>query len=170
MSFSRSKKTDVPASKKRKGATSSSGPTTEITHSFLQWSSTPVERTRVGIVLGLYTKEFMDDNELNTLHRHIYYSPSKCWRDLVPALATYDPSRSKASALPPSLRYLQATLAHTLTGRRESTGVVTTHDANFLWSMANGHVINLAYFIAFAICHQTDWHRRGVISIGPHVT
>ncbi|KAK5842662.1 hypothetical protein PVK06_005043 [Gossypium arboreum] len=112
----------------------------------------------------------MDDNELDTLHRYIHYSPSKCWKDLVPASTTYDPSRSKASALPPSLRYLHAILAHTLTGRRESTGVVTTHDAYFLWSMANEHILNLAYFIALAIYHQTEQYRRGVISIGPYVT
>ncbi|PPR85142.1 hypothetical protein GOBAR_AA35549 [Gossypium barbadense] len=40
---------------------------------------------------------------------------------------------SKASALLPSLRYLHAILAHTLIGRRESSGVVNTHDAYFLW-------------------------------------
>ncbi|PPR88080.1 hypothetical protein GOBAR_AA32610 [Gossypium barbadense] len=61
---------------------------------------------------------------------------------LIPAPATYDPSLSKASTLPPSLRYLQAILAHTLIGRRERTGVVTTHDAYFLWSMANRHGIS----------------------------
>ncbi|PPR88989.1 hypothetical protein GOBAR_AA31694 [Gossypium barbadense] len=92
------------------------------------------------IAMGLYTKEFMDDNDLDTLHRHIYYSPLKCWRDLVPASATYVPSRAKASALSPSL------------------------------STANEYVINLAYFIAFTICHQAEQHRRGVISIGPYVT
>ncbi|KAK5803036.1 hypothetical protein PVK06_030676 [Gossypium arboreum] len=112
----------------------------------------------------------MDDNELDTLHRHIYYSPSKCWSTLVPNSATYDPSRSKASALAPSLRYLHAILAHTLSGWRESIGVVYTHDAYFLWSMANRHIFDLAYFIALAICHQTERHRRGVISIGPYVT
>ncbi|PPR88170.1 hypothetical protein GOBAR_AA32519 [Gossypium barbadense] len=31
-----------------------------------------------GTTLGLYTEEFMDDNELDTLHRHIHYSPLKC--------------------------------------------------------------------------------------------
>ena len=56
-----------------------------------------------GIALGLYTEEFMDNNELNALHCHIHYSSSKCWRDLVPNSATYDPSHSKASALAPSL-------------------------------------------------------------------
>ncbi|PPS12718.1 hypothetical protein GOBAR_AA07916 [Gossypium barbadense] len=107
------------------------------------------------IALGLYTEEFMEDNELNTLHRHIYYSPSKCWRALVPNSASYDPNRSKASALSPSLRYLHVILAHTLTAQQESTGIVNTHDAYFLWSMANRHMKR---------------HRRGVISIGPYVT
>ncbi|PPR95908.1 hypothetical protein GOBAR_AA24760 [Gossypium barbadense] len=75
------------------------------------------------IALGLHTEEFIDDNEFDTLHRHIHYSPSKCWKDLVPASATYNPSHSKVSALPPSLRYLHAILAYTLTGRRESISV-----------------------------------------------
>ncbi|KAK5784823.1 hypothetical protein PVK06_039361 [Gossypium arboreum] len=123
-----------------------------------------------GVALGLYIEEFMDDDDFDTLHHHIHLSPSNCWRALDPASATYNPSHSKASTLAPSLRYLHAILAHTLTGQRESTGVVNTYDAYFLWSMANGHIFNLAYFIALAICHQTEWHRKGVISIRPHVT
>ncbi|PPS11584.1 hypothetical protein GOBAR_AA09060 [Gossypium barbadense] len=74
-----------------------------------------------GIALGLYTEEFMEDNELNTLHHHIYCSPSKCWDTLVPSSASYNPSHSKALALSPSLRYLYAILAHTLTGWREGS-------------------------------------------------
>ncbi|PPS04369.1 hypothetical protein GOBAR_AA16293 [Gossypium barbadense] len=162
MSSSRGKKTAVLASKKRKGAASFSVSP--------RWSSSQLRVPDFGIALGLYTEEFIDDNELNTLHRHIHYSPSKCWRDLVPASGTYDPSSSKASALLPSLWYLHAILPHTLIARRESTGIVTTHNAYFLWSMVNGHVIDLAYFIPLAICHQTERHRRGVISIGPYVT
>ncbi|KAK5771249.1 hypothetical protein PVK06_047439 [Gossypium arboreum] len=76
----------------------------------------------------------------------------------------------KASVLPPSLRYLHAILAHMITGRRETTGVVNTHDVYFLWCMSQGHVIDLAYFIALAIQHQTKRHRKGVISIGTYVT
>ncbi|KAK5774971.1 hypothetical protein PVK06_042835 [Gossypium arboreum] len=121
-----------------------------------------------GIVLGLYTEEFMDENELDTLNRHIHYSLSKCWSSLVPDSATYDPNRSKTSALTPSLRYLHAILVDTLTGQRENTGVVNTHDAYFLWSMVNRHVFDLVYFIALAIRHQTERYRRGVISIGPY--
>ncbi|PPS02854.1 hypothetical protein GOBAR_AA17808 [Gossypium barbadense] len=63
-----------------------------------------------GIALGLSTEEFIHDNELDTLHRYIHYSPSKCWRDLVPASATYDLSHSKASALPPSVSDVAPTL------------------------------------------------------------
>ncbi|KAH1039307.1 hypothetical protein J1N35_041050 [Gossypium stocksii] len=68
-----------------------------------------------GVALGLYTKEFMEEEDLSELHRHIHYSLSKCWLALVPTSATYDPSRSKATALSPSLSYLHAILAHTLT-------------------------------------------------------
>ena len=82
-----------------------------------------------GTGLGLYTEEFKEENDLHALNRHIHHSPSWCWDTLVPSMATYNPSRSKASALAPSLRYLQAILTHTLTGQQESTGVVNTHDA-----------------------------------------
>ncbi|KAK5839413.1 hypothetical protein PVK06_008198 [Gossypium arboreum] len=104
------------------------------------------------VELGLYKKEFMDDDDFASLHHHIHYSLSKCWRALIPTSATYDPSHSKASDLAPTLRYLQAILAHTLTG------------------IARGYVFNLTYFIALAIRHQTEQHRKGVISIGPYVT
>ncbi|NAW11071.1 hypothetical protein FGF88_25005, partial [Salmonella sp. gx-h1] len=108
-----------------------------------------------GVAVGLYTKEFKEENELHALTRHIHFSPSKCWHTLAPSTASYNPSRSKASVLPPSLRYLHAILAHTIIGRRESTGVINTRDVYFLWCMSQGHVIDLAYFIAFTIQHQT---------------
>ncbi|PPS17653.1 hypothetical protein GOBAR_AA02927 [Gossypium barbadense] len=123
-----------------------------------------------GVALGLYTDEFLEEEDINTLPHNIHISPSLCWKALAPCSSTYDPSRSKASALPLSLRYLHCILAHTLTRRRESTDVVTTHNAYYLSCMANAHVTNLAYFISFAIRHQTERHRKGVISIGPYVT
>ncbi|PPR89818.1 hypothetical protein GOBAR_AA30867 [Gossypium barbadense] len=64
-----------------------------------------------------YTEEFKKENELHALTRHIHFSPSKCWHTLVPGAASYNPSRSKASFLPPSQRYLHAILADTITGR-----------------------------------------------------
>ncbi|KAK5833701.1 hypothetical protein PVK06_017555 [Gossypium arboreum] len=69
--------------------------------------------------LCLYMVEFKEENDLHALNRHIHHSPSWCWDALVPRSATYDPSCSKATALPPSLRYLHSILSHTLTGRRE---------------------------------------------------
>ncbi|PPS20459.1 hypothetical protein GOBAR_AA00111 [Gossypium barbadense] len=168
MSSSRGKKAVVPTSKKRKGASSSSGPTVEVRHFFLRlpigpqeelfqilraqplivgccidWATTMmmnyddpdtnqfflgglVRQLNVlefGTTLGLYTEKFKEKNDLHALNRRIYRYPSRCWDALVPYRATYNPSRSKASALPPSLRYLHAILAHTITGRRESTSV-----------------------------------------------
>ncbi|PPR93562.1 hypothetical protein GOBAR_AA27111 [Gossypium barbadense] len=259
MSSSRGKKVVVPASKKRKGTSSSAGPTAKIRHPLLQFLRKPQEelfqilRARpliagryidwaaieqvqlvdtiwalltidpwelffeiieptyleltmelystfhlqtvmtnyddpsmvqfhldglirqlsvpeFGVALGLYAEEFKEENDLDTLSRHIHFSPSKCWHTLAPGAASYNSSRSKASVLPPSLRYLHAILAHTITGRRESTGIINIHDAYFLWCMSHGHVIDLAYFVALVIQHQTERHRKGVISIGPYVT
>ncbi|PPR97960.1 hypothetical protein GOBAR_AA22708 [Gossypium barbadense] len=94
-----------------------------------------------GATLGLYTEEFREENELHALSHHIHFSPSKFCHNLAPSMASYNPSHSKASVLPPSLRYLHAILANTITRRRESTGI-----------------------------HQTERHRKGIISIGPYVT
>ncbi|PPS17251.1 hypothetical protein GOBAR_AA03325 [Gossypium barbadense] len=93
MSSSRGKKAVVPASKKMKGASSSSGPTAEICHPFLQ--------------LPIGSQE--------ELFQILWARPLE--NALTPGVASYNPSHSKASALPPSLRYLHAILAHTLTGR-----------------------------------------------------
>ncbi|PPS09728.1 hypothetical protein GOBAR_AA10911 [Gossypium barbadense] len=117
------------------------------------------KRPRVRCCTGFIYKE---ENDLDTLSRHIHFSSSKCWHTLTPDAASYNPSRSKASVLPPSMRYLYAILAHTITGRRESTGVVNTHDAYFLWCMLHGHIIDLAYFITLAIQHQTERHQKGM--------
>ncbi|PPR97629.1 hypothetical protein GOBAR_AA23039 [Gossypium barbadense] len=213
MSSSRGKKATVPASKKRKGASSSLGPIAKIRHPFLQFPIRPqeeifqilraqplevghcidlaaleqvqladaiqalltteswgvffeiVEPTFLELTMELCSmfhlqtvmaQEFRDENDMDTLHRNIHYSPSKCWDALTPGAASYNPSSSKASALPPSLRYLHAILAHTLTGRREGTGIINTHDAYFLRCMSHRHVIDLAYFIALDIQHQTE--------------
>ncbi|PPS08204.1 hypothetical protein GOBAR_AA12437 [Gossypium barbadense] len=105
-------------------------------------------------------KEFKEENDLNALNRHIHHSPLKCWDALAPSAASYNPNCSKASVLPLSLKYLHAIFAHTLTGRGESTGVINTHDAYFLCCMSHGHVIDLAYFVALTIQHQTERHKK----------
>ncbi|PPS13448.1 hypothetical protein GOBAR_AA07131 [Gossypium barbadense] len=56
-----------------------------------------------GVVVGLYTEELKEENELHALTRHIHFSPSKCWHTLAPSATSYNHSLSKASVLPPSL-------------------------------------------------------------------
>ncbi|PPS01546.1 hypothetical protein GOBAR_AA19119 [Gossypium barbadense] len=68
-----------------------------------------------GTALGLYMDEFKEETDLHALNHHIHRSSSQCWDALVSGGATYNPSNSKASALPPSLRYLHAILVPTIT-------------------------------------------------------
>ncbi|PPR87950.1 hypothetical protein GOBAR_AA32740 [Gossypium barbadense] len=143
-SSSRGKKTAVPASKKRKGVVSFSGPTTEIRHPFLQVPLGPqkelykILRARplgVGrcidwvaleqIQLADAVRALLTTNSWGLFFEiveltYLVFTLELCLtfhlqtimtnfddprtRDLVPASATYDPSRSKAFALPPSLR------------------------------------------------------------------
>ncbi|PPS20318.1 hypothetical protein GOBAR_AA00252 [Gossypium barbadense] len=121
-----------------------------------------------GIAWGIYTDEFIGADNFLRLHRHIHHSPSYCWTDLTASQICYDVICSKATSLSLALRYIHALLAHMLTGRRESTGVINTIDAYYLWSMVTGHIFDLAYFIALAFRHQTDCHRRGPICLGPY--
>ncbi|PPR92882.1 hypothetical protein GOBAR_AA27790 [Gossypium barbadense] len=97
-----------------------------------------------GTALGLYTEEFIEENELHTLNHHIHHFPSQRWNALTPKAASYNPSRSKASALPPSLRYLHAILVHTLTeGERAlASSTLTIHtfygDGGYLhWTLCD---------------------------------
>ncbi|PPR99508.1 hypothetical protein GOBAR_AA21158 [Gossypium barbadense] len=130
MLSSRGKKAAVPNSKKRKGASSSLGPTAEIRHPFLQFPIGPQEE----LFQILQARPLEGSLPVEATLAFTLRS-SWIWNALAPSAASYNPSHSKASALPPSLRY----------------------------------IIDLTYFIALAIQHQTEWHRKLVISIGPYV-
>ncbi|PPS09838.1 hypothetical protein GOBAR_AA10810 [Gossypium barbadense] len=192
MSSSRGKKVAVPASKKRNGASSSSGPIEEVRHPFLRFPIGPQEELfQILWARPLIAGRYIDWAVIEQTVMMNFDDPGTVQFRLgglvcqlsVPEFRTalvlgrtstrwghLQSYPSKASAFPPSLRYLHAILAHTITGKRESTGVINTHDAYFLWSISHGHIIDLAYFIALVIQHQTEWHRNGVISIGPYVT
>ncbi|PPR94693.1 hypothetical protein GOBAR_AA25979 [Gossypium barbadense] len=146
MSSSCGKKAVVPASKKRKGASSSSGPTTKICHPFLQFPIGPQEELfQIFRVRPLIVGRCIDWAAVEQVQL----------ADAIQALLTTDPWELFFGIIKPT---------------RESTGVVNTHDAYFLWCMSHGHIIDLAYSIALTIQHQTERHRNGVISIGPYVT
>ncbi|PPR98148.1 hypothetical protein GOBAR_AA22520 [Gossypium barbadense] len=135
MSSSRGKKVAVLSSKRRRGPGSSSvRATAEVVmtnnddpgtiHFRLGGLVHLISVPKFGVALGLYTDEFMEEEDMKALPRNIHISPSL----------------------------------------RESTSVVNTHDAYYLWCMANAHVTDLDYFIAFAIRHQTERYRKGQMS------
>ncbi|PPR99336.1 hypothetical protein GOBAR_AA21330 [Gossypium barbadense] len=179
MSSSRGKKATVPASKKRKGTPSSSGPTAEVAAEQVQLADvirtllttdpwelffgiikpTYLELTmelcstfhlqtvmtnyndpgtvqfflgglvlqlsvpEFGTALCLYTEEFKEENDLHALNCHIHRSLSQCWDALVLGAATYNPSRTKASALPPSLCTAAQESSLTLIGQMCPQGI-----------------------------------------------
>ncbi|PPS05867.1 hypothetical protein GOBAR_AA14779 [Gossypium barbadense] len=111
-----------------------------------------------GVALGLYTDEFMEEEDINALQRFgttLFHLQPQPLEGLSP---------HSFPTLPPCHLGIHIDL------EEREPGVVTTHDAYYLWCMANAHVTNLAYFISFTIHHQTEWHKKGVISIGPYVT
>ncbi|PPR95553.1 hypothetical protein GOBAR_AA25116 [Gossypium barbadense] len=174
MPSSRGKKAAIPASKKKKGASSSSGPT--------------VKELFFGIIEPTYleiTMELCSTFHLQTVMTNyddpgtVQFSLGGLFRQLsVPefgvTLGLYMEEFKEENDLHALNRHIHRSPSRCwdalVLGRQESTGVVNTHDAYFLWCMSHGHVIDLAYFIALAIQHQTEWHRKGVISIGPYVT
>ncbi|PPR85290.1 hypothetical protein GOBAR_AA35402 [Gossypium barbadense] len=150
MSSLRGKKTVVPTSKKRKGASSSAGPTMKIRDPFPILPRRLIHQLSVleFSALGLYMKQFKEENELHALARHTHFSHSKCWHTLAPGAASYNPSRSKESILPPSLRKAREHRCHQHSRRL----LFIVHVA---WQ-----VIDLTYFIALKIQHHTEWHRK----------
>ncbi|PPR99378.1 hypothetical protein GOBAR_AA21290 [Gossypium barbadense] len=170
------KKAAVPSSKRRRGPGSSSvRAIAESWHPFLEFLQALQEKLfqilrirslTTGCCIHWATVEqvvMMNNDDPGTIHFQLgslVRAMSVPEFRVAVGLYTDEFIRSTASALAPSIRYLHAILAHTLTGRRESTGVVNTHNSYYLWCMANAHVTDLAYFIAFAIHHQTERHKK----------
>ncbi|PPR98648.1 hypothetical protein GOBAR_AA22022 [Gossypium barbadense] len=172
MLSSRGKKSAVPASKKRNGASSSVGPTAEIRRC-IDWAAVEqvqmadaiqallttdpwemffriIEPTYLELTMELCSMFHLQilmtryDNPgtvqfcLGGLIRQLSsQSPHTCLSLEVlahvgPSTPSYNPGRSKASVLTPSLSYLDVILAYTITRRRENNGVINTHDVYFL--------------------------------------
>ncbi|PPS14931.1 hypothetical protein GOBAR_AA05657 [Gossypium barbadense] len=226
MSFSRGKKVDVSASKKRKGASSSSGPTAKVRYPFLRFPIGPQEEL-FQILWGrpLITGHCIDWASIEqvqlaeAIQALLTTDPWELFFGIIEAtylelsmelcstfhlqtvMINYDdlgttqfrlgrlvhqlsvPEFGTALGLymeefkeENDLDTLNSHIHHSpsqcwdvlVPGRRESTGIVNTHEVYFLWCTSYGYVIDLSYFIAFTIQHQTERHRKGVISIGPY--
>ncbi|PPS11576.1 hypothetical protein GOBAR_AA09066 [Gossypium barbadense] len=129
MSSLRGKKATVPASKKRKGASSSSVGQVQLADAIRALLTTDPWELFFGIIEPTYlelTMELCSIFHFQTVMMN-YDNPSTVqfhlgglvYQQSFPEFGTttYNPSRSKASVLPPSLRYFHAILAHTITGR-----------------------------------------------------
>ncbi|PPS14394.1 hypothetical protein GOBAR_AA06184 [Gossypium barbadense] len=222
MSSSRGKKSVVPTSKKRKGASSSSGPTAKIRHPFLRFPIRPHEELfQILRARPLITGRCIDWATVEQVQL----------ADAIRALLTTDPWELFFGIIKPT--YLKLTIElcttfhlQTVTTNYDDPSTVqfrlgglvqqlsvlefgtalglytdefkeendldainlhihrspskcrdalapsaTSYNPTyFLWCMSHEHVIDLAYFIALTIQHQTERHRKGVISIGPYVT
>ncbi|PPR99118.1 hypothetical protein GOBAR_AA21544 [Gossypium barbadense] len=143
-SSSRGKKAIVPTSKKRKGALSSSGPTAEAAVEQVQLAdaiqallTTDPWKLFFGIIEPTYlelTMELCSTFHLQTVMTNyddpetVQFSLGGLVRQLnvpefVPGGATYNPSHSKASALPPSLSTAAQESSLTFIGQMSPQGI-----------------------------------------------
>ncbi|PPS10680.1 hypothetical protein GOBAR_AA09962 [Gossypium barbadense] len=143
MSSSRGKKAAVPASKKKKGASSSSGPTVEVRYTFLRI----IELTYLELTMEL----------CSTFH-------------LQTVMTNYADPGTVQFCLGGLVRQLN--VPKFMLGRTSLGGATYNPSCSKASALSPSlrHVIDLAYFITLMIQHQTERHRKGVISIGPYVT
>lgn len=128
--------------------------------------------TKFAIHFGLYDEAFTQTPEYNTLliERPADEPMETCWSRLSTS-GDYDPRRTKATSLrSPSLRYIHYLLSHILTGKRDSTGVVSRKDFDYLLSVVNGFRLHLGYQIAIAMHHQATDPRVAFIFAGHYIT
>lgn len=115
-----------------------------------------MSQTKFSIRLGLYDAEFNRTpvNDSLLIARLGGESQEEAWQRLSTD-HTYDPCRSKATSFRSlALMYIYFLLSHTVTGRRDSTGVISQCDFDCLLSMANGFHMPLRYEVAVSIAHQ----------------
>lgn len=128
--------------------------------------------TEFSLNLGLYDDAFTRTLKYDALliERPAKESAESCWHHLS-TTSGYDPHRSKGTRLwSPVHRYIHHLLSHSLTGREDSTRVVSRRDFNYLLSMVVGFRLCLGYEIALAIHHQAIDSRVEAIFIGPCIS
>lgn len=68
------------------------------------------------------------------------------------------------------MRYIHFLLSHTLTGRGDSTSVVSLRDFDFLLSMVDCFHMHLGYEVVVSISQQGTSPRIGALFVDPYIT
>src|SRR5262249_49704449 len=102
--------------------------------------------SQIRVACGFYTDEEVETPEyaasLVAIPEDI--DPRTVWTSLTADASPYEPTMSKSTQLrSPALRYLHRFIVYSVSGQRESTGVVTHRDLFYLWSMTEGRLSNL---------------------------
>jgi len=128
--------------------------------------------TEFSIHLGLYNADFTRTPEYDALltSRPPGESMVAAWRR-IGKTKEYDPRQTKATSLvSPAVRYMHYMLSHTITGRGDSTGVVSLRELDMLMSMVDGFHLHLGFEVAYYIHRQGTNPRIGAIFVGPYIT
>ena len=128
--------------------------------------------TQFSIDCGFYTKEFTQTDAYRELQVDwpSNFNDQQYWRSISREME-YAPTTSKASRLcHPELRYVHKLLVHTITGRRESTGVVSRRDLFYIYSMREKVAIHLGHAWAWYLNSQASRPRAGGVCCGPYIT
>ena len=92
--------------------------------------------TEFGVALGLYSPIFVETNRyVDSLSHGTSTHARQFWKShaRVGTRDSYQPTKSKSTSLTsPMLGVLHRLIAHTICGRRESTGVVMVRDIFYL--------------------------------------
>src|SRR5262249_62097302 len=103
--------------------------------------------SQFGVACGFYSDDEIETQEyaasLMAIPEDI--DPHAIWTSLTVDASPYEPTMSKSTHLrSPALRYLHYFIVYSVSGWRESTGVVMQWDLFCLWCITKGHHCNLA--------------------------
>ena len=128
--------------------------------------------TEFSIHCGFYNIEFTSSPEYQQCLTDIGDAiPGMVWNNFrAPDTPDYDPRMTKGSAITdPAIRYLHRLITSTISGRRESTGVVSQRDLFYLHCFRNRRVPHLGYGFALYMDNMAK-KKKGSLCGAPYIT
>ncbi|KAH7659753.1 hypothetical protein IHE45_16G050900 [Dioscorea alata] len=128
--------------------------------------------SQFSIGMGLYEEAFTETEEYSLLPTDYpgTVTPQQAYSRLC-GQGQYEPGVSKASCLSrPAYRCLHAVMSRSISGRGDSTGVLSRQELLYLYSMVESEPLHLGHIVADYIRHQGQYPRVGVIFAGPYIT